>query len=390
MPRALFLFNHDAAHQVAHLAPVAAAMAREHSDIETVIAYSGPAIRSRIRRLITPSDAAAIRWKELELKGLVGKLASLFDKVLPASRLVRLQVHENLFAESTAVISTERTCLRVQKRLGPERAPLFIRVPHGTGDRSVTFHPDHQRFDLSLVAGPKMAQQLAANGVDPQRIRVTGYSKFEGIDLSAQPEFFDNDRPTFVYNPHFDPHLSSWYEAGPELLRWFASDEGQRFNLIFAPHVMLFRKAVHVSPEYKIAKRRPDVPVEAVKADNILVDTDGPRLFDMSYMLSAEGYIGDASSQLYEFIVRPRAVFLLDPNGALARQGEDILPFLKTGPAFSSADDLVLRLTDYQSVAKRYSPAQKELIAHTFDLSEKPSSSRAAQAIADAIRSREP
>ncbi|MBY6128838.1 hypothetical protein KUW15_08940 [Qipengyuania aquimaris] len=385
MPRALFLFNHDAAHQVAHLAPVAAAMARDHRDIETVVAYSGPAIRARIEGLIDPEDAALIRWQELDLTGATKLLSGIFDRLLPASRLARLRVHERLFAESDAVISTERTCLRVQKRLGPERSPLFIRVPHGTGDRSVTFHPDHRRFDLSLVAGPKMAEQLAANGVDPARIRVTGYSKFERIDLSAKPEFFENGRPTLVYNPHFDPHLSSWYEAGPELLRWFASDEGQAFNLIFAPHVMLFRKAMHVSPEYKIAKRRPDVPEEAMEAANILVDVDGPRLFDMSYMLSADGYIGDASSQLYEFLARPRPVFLLDPNKALQEQGESELPFLRTGPCASNVADLAPLLAELQSVGDRYREVQQRLIAHTFDPSDEPPSSRAAQAIADAI-----
>lgn len=385
MPRALFLFNHDAAHQVAHLAPVAAAMARDHRDIETVVAYSGPAIRARIEGLIDPADVALIRWEELDLTGATKLLTGILDRLLPASRLARLRVHEKLFAESDAVISTERTCLRVQKRLGPERSPLFIRVPHGTGDRSVTFHPDHRRFDLSLVAGPKMAEQLAANGVDPARIRVTGYSKFEGIDLSAKPDFFENGRPTLVYNPHFDPHLSSWYEAGPELLRWFASEKGQAFNLIFAPHVMLFRKAMHVSPEYKIAKRRPDVPEEAMEAANILVDVDGPRLFDMSYMLSADGYIGDASSQLYEFLARPRPVFLLDPNNALQEQGERELPFLTTGPCASSVADLAALLAELESVGEQYREVQQRLIAHTFDPSDEPPSSRAAQAIADAI-----
>lgn len=387
MTRALFLFNHDVAHQVAHLAPVAAAMAREHSEIETLVAYSGPSIKARIEGLIDPADASRIVWAPLELDGLIGKATGLFDRLLPASRLARLRVHQKLFAESDAVISTERTCLRVQERLG-DKAPIFIRVPHGTGDRSVTFHPDHRRFDLSLVAGPKMAEQLKANGVDPARIRVTGYSKFERIDLSAKPDYFNNGKPTFVYNPHFDPHLSSWYDAGPALLRWFAGKQGQAFNLIFAPHVMLFRKGMHVSPEYKIAKRRPDIPAEAFDADNILLDVDGPRLFDMSYMLSADGYIGDASSQLYEFLVRPRPVFLLDPNGALSEQGQEELPFLKTGPVAGNVSELAFSLSNWKQVGNSFRDAQEALIAHTFAPSDIPASSRAAQAIADAIRNR--
>ena len=386
MPRALFLFNHDAAHQVAHLAPVAAAMAREHGDVETVVAYAGDPIRQRIESLVDAQDSARINWIELGLPPLVKAATGLFDRILPASRLARLRVHEELFEGSDAVISTERTCLRVKERLGPGRSPLFIRVPHGTGDRSVTFHPDHRKFDLSLVAGPKMAAQLASNGVDPSRIKVTGYSKFERIDLNARPRFFDNDRPTFVYNPHFDPYLSSWYDMGPQLLEWFASKQGQDYNLIFAPHVMLFRKTMHVSPEYKIAKRRPDVPEAALAASNVLVDVDGPRLFDMSYMLGADAYLGDASSQLYEFLVRPRAVFLLDPNAALAEQGPQVLPFMEMGPTAGNVEDAARMLARWEQTAANYRARQEELIAQTFALSETPASTRAANAIADAIR----
>ena len=386
--RVVFLFNHDAAHQVAHLAGIAAAMARLHPEVETVIAYASPAIRARIEGLVGDTGGAAIRWYELTLGPVARTVAGLFDKVLPASRLMRLNAHVPLFASADMIVSTERTCLRVKRRLRPGTAPLFIRVPHGTGDRSVTFHPDHRQFDLSLVAGPKLKEQLVANGVDAAKIEVTGYSKFEGIDFDAQPDFFGNGRPTFVYNPHFDPHLSSWYDAGPDMLRWFASEAGQAYNLIFAPHVMLFRKSVHISPEYKVGRVRPDIPDEALAAPNILIDTDGPRLFDMSYMLAADGYIGDASSQIYEFLMRPRPVFLLDPNAALGSQGEDVLPFLRTGPRVESVNDLGSAIGGWDEIGPRYRAEQERLIAHTFALSEVPASQRAADAIAAAIARR--
>ncbi|QPD00124.1 hypothetical protein [Qipengyuania soli] len=388
MSRAVFLFNHDAAHQVAHLAPVAGAMARLHPEVETVVAYASDAIRARVEELLRPGDAERIVWQELSLPPVARAVSSLLDKIAPVTRLARLRVHQPLFAASDAVISTERTCLRVKKRLHPRTAPLFIRVPHGTGDRSVTFHPDHRKFDLSLVAGPKMKEQLVANGVDAAKIQVTGYSKFEGVDIDARPDFFGNGRPTFVYNPHFDPHLSSWYDAGPDLLRWFASDQGQAYNLVFAPHVMLFRKSMHISPEYKVGRMRPEIPEEDLAASNVLVDVDGPRLFDMSYMLGADGYIGDASSQLYEFLVRPRPVFLLDPNGALGSQGEETLPFLRTGERVESISALAAALADWEESGRKYRPEQEQLIAHTFALSDTPASERAANAIAEAIARR--
>lgn len=388
MSRAVFLFNHDAAHQVAHLAPVAGAMARLHPGVETVVAYASDSVRAQIEKLVRPEDAVRINWQELTLPGFIGSATRMLDKVAPVTRLARLRMHLPLFATSDAVISTERTCLRVKQRLDPDTAPLFIRVPHGTGDRSVTFHPDHRQFDFSFVAGPKMKEQLVANGVDAAKIEVTGYSKFEGIDIYARPDFFGNGRPTFVYNPHFDPHLSSWFDEGPELLRWCASDAGQAYNFIFAPHVMLFRKGIHISPEYKVGRVRPEIPKEALTASNILIDIDGPRLFDMSYMFGADGYIGDASSQIYEFLVRPRPVFLLDPNGALGSQGEEALPFLRIGERVESTSSLVSALANWEAIGDRYHTEQKRLIAHTFALSDTPASERAANAIAASITRR--
>ena len=273
MNRVLFLFNHDAGHQVAHLASVAAATARLHPELHCTIAYATPAIRNRLETLIAPADAALLEWTELALTGWRRSLAALGDVILPASRLLRLSQFADLFARSAVVVSTERTCLRVKRHLDPARTPAFAMVPHGAGDRNVSYHPDFARFDRVLVAGQKVVDQMTAHGVARDRLEIVGYPKFETIDLTARPDFFGNGRPTFVYNPHFDPHLSSWYDSGPDLLRWFASDQGQQFNCIFAPHVMLFRKALHISPEYRVARRRPDVPAEAAAAPNIVVDT---------------------------------------------------------------------------------------------------------------------
>jgi len=389
MSLALFLFNHDAAHQVAHLANVAASTARRHPNIKTVVAFASPAIRARLDSLIAPQDAQRIRWKKLALPGWATALARLLDNVFPASRLLRLRCNAGLFAQAALVISTERTCLRIKHYLPPERTPLFAKVPHGAGDRSVAYHPDYQRFDFSFVAGQKVVDQLVAHGVGRERLVVVGYPKFDEVDLAARPDFFGNGRPTFVYNPHFDPHLSSWYDAGPDLLRWFASEGGQRFNLIFAPHVMLFRKKTHVSPEYRVIRRRPDIPDEARAAPNILIDVASPRLFDMSYTLGADAYIGDVSSQVYEFLVRPRPAFFLDCRNRARAKDDAWHLFWKAGPVARSVAELTALLPDLASIGERYRQAQKEIFAYTIDMGDRPASERAADAIAEIVRSQD-
>lgn len=388
MPRALFLFNHDAGHQVAHLAGIAAASGRLHREIETAIAFATPAIRERLEALIAPEDAARLRWVELALPRWAQALAAPLDRVAPVSRVLRLRFNRQLFASADMVISTERTCLRVKRYLPADRTPLFAKVPHGAGDRSVAYHPDYRRFDYTFVAGPKVVDQLVAHGVERERLIVIGYPKFEGIDLASRPDFFSNGKPTFVYNPHFDPHLSSWYNAGPDLLRWFASEAGQAYNLIFAPHVMLFRKTLHVSPEYRVARRRPDIPPEAAAASNIRIDLASPRLFDMSYMLGADAYIGDVSSQIYEFLARPRPAFFLDCRDGGREEDDDWHLFWEAGPVVRTASELVALLPDFAEIGERYRPEQERIFAYTIDLGDRPASERAADAIAGIISAR--
>ncbi|MBX7540563.1 CDP-glycerol glycerophosphotransferase family protein [Qipengyuania sphaerica] len=388
MANVLFLFNHDAPHQVAHLAGVAAATARLHPEIDCVVGYATDRIRNQVLDIIGDEPCGNLRFVQLALPRWARWVSSIADRILPASRLLRLRLNLELFEQADLVMSTERTCLRTKKHLAPEKTPLYAKIPHGAGDRSVAYHPDYKKFDRAFVAGRKVVDQLVEHGVPREKVVVIGYPKFETVDLDAKPDFFGNGRPTFLYNPHFDPHLSSWYNIGPDLLRWFASPEGQRFNLIFAPHVMLFRKETHISPEYKQARRRPEVPEEAIEADNVLVDVDGPHLFDMAYTLSADAYIGDVSSQVYEFLVRPRPAFFLDARSDARAEDDEWHHFWKAGPVLHDLASLTAMLDHYGALGEQYREAQQELVDYTFDLSDTPASERAANAIAELLESR--
>ena len=382
VPRVLFLFNHDAPHQVAHLAGVAGATARLHPELSCTVAYASEQIRQQIMDIVGLEAAGRLVFTPLSLPHWSRPIVRLLDRLLPASRLLRLRANLDRFRTTDLVVSTERTCLRTKRYLSVAETPLYAKIPHGAGDRSVAYHPDYRLFDRAFVAGRKVVDQLVAHGVPREKVTVIGYPKFETVDLHASPRFFDNDRPTFLYNPHFDPNLSSWYDAGPDVLRWFASADGQRFNLIFAPHVMLFRKQTHVSPEYRIARRRPEVPQEALDAANILVDVDGPRLFDMSYTLGADAYIGDVSSQVYEFLVRPRPAFFLDCRRDAIEEDDEWHQFWEAGPVTRSVAELVSLLGKHAEIGAAHAQRQRELVQYTFDLTDTPASERAANEIA--------
>lgn len=46
----------------------------------------------------------------------------------------------------------------------------------------------------------------------------------------------------------------------------------------------------------------------------MIVDLDSPRLVEMTYTLTADIYLGDLSSQLYEFLIRPRPVAFINAH----------------------------------------------------------------------------
>jgi len=383
-----FLYNHDAGHQVAHSIGIAAALARLYPAIRTVIAFGSPAIRAEIEKHLAADQIAALEWLDLSLPGWLDAALEPINRVLPARRLLRLYASAGRLRQFDLIVSTERTCLALKRRWGAD-GPAFVNIPHGSGDRNVAYHPAKRDFDLMLVSGQKLVDEMEAHGVmPPSRCRIIGYPKFDILKGRKPERFFANDNPVFLYNPHFDPVLSSWYDHGPAIIDWFAKNP--QYNLIFAPHVMLFYKSLHISPEYRKGRRRPDLKPEWHRRPNILIDTNSERLFDMSYTLAADVYIGDMSSQVYEFLLRPRAVFFIDVHsGKKPGEGPPAYEMWQNGPVVTSAEALFAQLPRWQDVAREYRRVQERLMAYTIDTSDpRPASERGAAAIAEFLEQR--
>ncbi len=374
-PSILFLFNHDAAHQAAHIAGIMAQLALQYPHIRVVAACGTAAIEEFIRSLLPPEAAAKTEWRALPVPPFINTALAPLNRIAPVRRLARLHYNLQLFASVDIVVSTERTCLRVKRKLG-KAAPKFAYVPHGSGDRNVAYHPELKQFDIMLLSGQKLIDEMGAHGIaQPGQCHLIGYPKFDTIDRRAGQKFFDNDNPVFLYNPHFDPLLSSYYDSGTAILDYFADNAG-RFNLIFAPHVMLFRKSLHISLEYRTFRRRPDIPERFFHCTNIRIDTGSPLLFDMTYTLAADAYIGDMSSQVYEFLIRRRPCFFIDTHSQKitkpasdAKTADPALPyaFWGNGPVVKSADELFALLPDWQEIGARYRSAQDALFSYSID-----------------------
>ena len=374
-----FLFNHDQIHQVAHSLPIALVLA-EDPQLDVVVATTNPVLHSEVVRIVGKHGGPWPRLVRLRQKNpFLRRAVKALDGVIPAAKLAVYRDNLEFFRSLDALVVAEKTSTILKTRYGLDNLRL-IHTRHGAGDRAVGFNKASARFDFVLVSGPKIRDRLVAEtGLSPETLAVVGYPKFDlPRNRSLPAKLRGNGKPTVLYNPHVSPHLSSWYKHGRAVLDFFVGN--QDYNLIFAPHVMLFERKVVIS----IDKLRLDWPGRLERkycdAPNILVDLGSTASTNMSYTEAADIYLGDVSSQVYEFLLRPRPCIFLnshhfdhaaDPNFAHWAAGAVIGTPLRLPAALAQAP----------AEHRRYIEIQRELFARSIDLTETPSSERAALAI---------
>ena len=189
------------------------------------------------------------------------------------------------------------------------------------------------------------------------------------------PRLFDNGRLTVIYNPHCSPRLSSFHRLGMEVLEYFYHSE--KFNLVFAPHIMLFER------RWKNRARR--LPARYKTCPHMIIDTGSHRSSDMSYTLFSDLYIGDVSSQVYEFLIRPRPCIFLNPQNTPWRHNPYYYHW-RLGPVVNDINSLDAALKTAWQTHDTYREKQQDAFAYTFDLMQTTSSLRAANAIVNFLR----
>lgn len=358
----LYIAQH---HQVWHSLSVAVAMARGWPGLKVEIAATTQELLDYVSGLLAELGGAPITLVLLPpswMRHLGGGGAPPKAPMLVANAL-RLGRYD-------AVITPERTTALLRK-LGV-RHPILVYTQHGAGDREGPFEPRLRVFDLVMAAGRKQRDRMVGEGwVKPENCAMVGYPKFDLVDAlpgRAAP-IFERPGPVVLYNPHFHPELSSWPKWGRDVLEAFAASD--RHNLIFSPHIRLFETA---SKDERAAFRR------FAEHPRIHVDLGGPAAADMTYTRAADLYLGDVSSQIYEFLRTPKPCLFLNASGADWR-GDPSFHHWLFGPVLDGVEDLSAAVDRAFATHPDFYPTQAEGIAETFDITDEPSSLRAARAI---------
>lgn len=310
-------------HQFAHFLPVAFELAASTA-CEVRIFAPSPADAREVEALAARLGRAAPEIVVMDLPPAV-------RTVVPGAlrKIALLLAWASRIRDADGILCAERTST-ILRRL-PGRCPPLIHIPHGAGDRAVGFEDRFRFFDRVIVAGAKDRDRLIREScVAAERCSVGGPVKLAAMLRSGEhgPRLFSDERPVILYNPHFDRRMGT----GPAMARRLAETvcANDRYNLVIAPHVRLAQGLG--------SARRAEWEALAVPG-RVLVDLGSARSSDMSYTLAADLYVGDVSSQVYEYLVRPRPCLFVNGHGADWRDNPDYAMW-HFGPVIEPDDDL--------------------------------------------------
>lgn len=376
-----FLFNHDQIHQVAHSLPIALALARSGFPGEIIVATTNDRLRDEVLRMGGTEIGQRIQLVRLDLRrAATQRVSRLLEAVIPSRKLLVYGDNLDFFRSLDILVVAEKTSLILKTIYGLTNLKI-VHTRHGAGDRAIGFDKASASFDHVLCSGPKIKERLIAEaGLTPEKISIVGYPKFDLIDpIACAAERAARRKPVVLYNPHCSVHLSSWFRHGRQVLDFFAGNS--EYDLIFAPHVMLFERKFVVTIDRLRIDRPGRIDPRWRDAPNIRIDLGSRASTDMTYTQTADIYLGDASSQVYEFLLPPRPCLFLNSHG-IKWQGDPNYTHWRFGPVITSPQELETGLRQArESHALTYKPVQEEIFARTFALTGKPSAERAAEVL---------
>ena len=349
LPRVGFLFI-GGAHQMLHMAPVAAELARR-GGCAVELFVGDAADRDRLADVLRMLDAD-LPIAVLRAPGWL----RLACRLRPRKRhkALRLLANRRMLREPDMLVTAERTSTVLARLPGP--GPMIVHIPHGAGDRAGGFDRRIRLFDHVIAAGAKDRDRMVAEGlVAPERCSVSGYVKLSTMtrlraSRPAAPLFgYAPDaaaRPTILYNPHFARGLGSWPAFADGVAR--AARELTGFNLVVAPHVRLAPSLAPRDRERLLALAAPG---------RVIVDLGSDRSCDMSYTAAADVYVGDVSSQVYEYLHRPGPCVFLNAVGVVDPADPSFASW-RFGEVVDDPDDVAAAIARAPALHARYRAEQ--------------------------------
>lgn len=368
--RVVFMYLYGL-HQLYHSVVTAMEFSIKNPGIETILLSSNKDHTDALLKVKSYYPDANVKIIELP-QPFRYKYLNIKKKIYPSVN-VMIRRAKKYVINADVVVTTSHGMKKMFRKYKILKPKLVI-MKHGAGDRKYSFDPTYGEYNLVLIGGEHhLRVMLEKEIVKKEQIKVIGYPKFDyPVDSEkVKSNLFKNTNPIILYNPHWHPKYSSYNKYAKFILEFF--QKNNNYNLIFAPHILLY----HWSVRYQF-----DIDLKSYSGDNIHIDFGSSYSTDNTYTTIGDVYIGDVSSLVYEWVaLKPRPCIFLNANGA---QWENNLYY-----RFWEMGYVINKKSEFKEVFTRsvkdnsFIQLQKNRIKEYIDITEVPSSKRAANAITE-------
>ena len=289
---------------------------------------------------------------------------------LPAKLPMLLRLAPRL-ADARVAVCAELTSLWLPTMM-PFLPIRFIKTAHGAGTIQRRTDPRRRATYRTLVPSAREWAEYMALGVPAAGVLATGYIKTSFRHRTPRQHLFADGRPIIVYAPHWQEHRSSWWDWGRAIVAMLVAQD--RYNVILAPH-------------QRLAERDPGIRAvldEAGRLPHVHADIDSFATVDGSYTAAADIYLGDTSSQVVEYLARPRPCVFLN-NRALDWRGEPDMSFWTCGEVVDSLDRLPGAIDEAERLHSSFAAVQRRFATTALGDISGAAPERAAEAILAAL-----
>ncbi len=360
----------DEIHHIYHFISIAVELSKKNQ--VHILTY--PAKHELLYKLLANLSGGNVRVEKMQTYIFRAFTDKLKNRKLPRKGFW-MKKHQNYILNNfDAVVFSDYYHHYLLKARGNNTKPKFIIFQHGMPGRGYSYNKEILDFDFQLLYSSFHVEQLKQKKLLVKDWTVSGYPKLDVVKNHNATPIFYNGKTTVLYNPHFDPELSSWYLMGLDVLEYFY--HSKKYNLIFAPHINLFNKLGGDDASQILQKY--------YNSESIHIDLGSEKSVDMTYLNSADIYLGDVSSQVFEFIINPRPCIFLNPQ-EIKYKGKISYRFWQTGKVVNKIEKLPKALKKARkSFQEKYRKIQESMTAENFYLEEgSTASQRAATAITE-------
>ncbi|WP_172379444.1 hypothetical protein [Vibrio sp. Vb339] len=227
----------------------------------------------------------------------------LFRKITKNSHTDYIYIHKVNSSEISKydyVITTELDNGNYLKKINPKIKVIWaLHGPLGVATSYGTFS-DTRGVDCVITSGETTSNVFKNSKLNICQSGSLKLEWFKNNHVNGGGKLFNNDRRTVVFNPHFNKKVgaNAWDSMGVRVLDYLSSSN--EFNVIFAPH-----------PRLGEILKKTDFDRFRCK-NNVIIDLDSENLSNLYYSNYCDVYVGDVSSQVYEYIAikRRQCIFI--------------------------------------------------------------------------------